>query len=349
MRMNGRSHLRPSAGKGLSVGIGKRNTRSLCSHGNRPGGGVSALHLPDSGTRRPRRLRPQRFPRRDYRGRGRLGRGRRFCLGAHARAAAAGAASCRSIGRRFLRSAKRISASRRAGSSSRAPPSLRPTARPARIALRECAIPRDRRYRYPFINCTNCGPRYSHYRRHPVRPAQYHDEVLPDVPLLSGRVRRPGVEALPRATQRLPRVRPAPLRRGRGGQSGRSRTTRLRTRIERLAAGDVVAVKGLGGFHLAVDASKRVGRQAPAGAQAPRGKGVCRHAAGHGRRACRGGNDAGGAGDAYGHPAADSATAEAAGRSACRVGRAEVKVLWRDASVHAASSSAHGRAALRRL
>ena len=31
----------------------------------------------------------------------------------------------------------------------------------ATSALRSSLIPSDRRYRYPYINCTNCGPRYS--------------------------------------------------------------------------------------------------------------------------------------------------------------------------------------------
>ena len=47
--------------------------------------------------------------------------------------------------------------------------------------LREMSDPSDRRYRYPFTNCTNCGPRFTIVCEHPLRPPAYHDGRVCDV------------------------------------------------------------------------------------------------------------------------------------------------------------------------
>jgi hydrogenase maturation protein HypF len=116
--------------------------------------------------------------------------------------------------------------------------------------VRELFDPRDRRYRHPFITCTNCGPRFTIIRALPYdRPAttmsafamcercvaEYHDpanrrfhaqpiacpDCGPSLWFASGAQRVDGSDAALAATQRA------------------------------LADGAVVAIKGIGGYHLA--------------------------------------------------------------------------------------------------
>jgi hydrogenase maturation protein HypF len=120
--------------------------------------------------------------------------------------------------------------------------------------LREMRDPRDRRYRYPFINCTNCGPRYTIIRDIPYDRAQTTMAAFSLCPECAAEYRDPlnrRFHAQPNACWACgPRVA---LRDEAGrpidGEEPIAETARL------LREGWVLAIKGLGGFHLVVDAS----------------------------------------------------------------------------------------------
>ncbi|MDY7079997.1 MAG: carbamoyltransferase HypF [Chloroflexota bacterium] len=120
---------------------------------------------------------------------------------------------------------------------------------------RELFDPDDRRYRYPFINCTNCGPRFTIIRDIPYdRPktTMAPFEMCPDCQAEYDDPTNRRFHAQPNACPACgPRI---------WFQVGESTSQRvgeeaIRATREALFAGDVVAVKGLGGFHLACDAT----------------------------------------------------------------------------------------------
>ena len=135
--------------------------------------------------------------------------------------------------------------------------------------LRELFDPADRRFHYPFINCTNCGPRFTIIRslpydraatsmdRFPMCPtcaAEYADPLdrrfhaQPDAcfdcgPHITWREADRGVE--PTAVDATPAV----------GSTREASDAIIERCVELLAGGGIVAIKGLGGFHLACDAA----------------------------------------------------------------------------------------------
>ena len=86
--------------------------------------------------------------------------------------------------------------------------------------------------------------------RRPLRPAADDDGRLRDVRGVPGRVRGPARPALPRPAQRVPGLRAVGAAASRGWGGGRGRRSRC-GRGARCATGAIVAVKGLGGYHLA--------------------------------------------------------------------------------------------------
>lgn len=122
--------------------------------------------------------------------------------------------------------------------------------------LKELMDPRDRRYLYPFINCTNCGPRYTIIQAIPYdRPhtTMVHFSMCRQCNDEYHNVDDRRFHAQPNACPQCgPRVTLVS-----GGQPELDGQSAMEKAIELLKAGKILAVKGLGGFHLACDATNR--------------------------------------------------------------------------------------------
>jgi len=146
--------------------------------------------------------------------------------------------------------------------------------------LRELFDPADRRYRYPFITCTNCGPRYSIITGIPYDRPKTTLAGFPLCPACLTEYQNPldrRFHAQPIACptcgpqmKLFPSPLPNPPSPGEGvkpltpagggweGEAGElTGEGAIRQAIKLLKDGFILAVKGIGGYHLAVDACNR--------------------------------------------------------------------------------------------
>lgn len=121
--------------------------------------------------------------------------------------------------------------------------------------LSEILDPTNRRYRYPFTNCTNCGPRYSIIEALPYDRPNTSMKSFPMCEHCRSEYEDPGNRRFHAQPNACPECGPqiefwdpkgATLDRGDGA---------LSRAVAAIRAGKIVAVKGLGGFHLMVDAA----------------------------------------------------------------------------------------------
>lgn len=121
--------------------------------------------------------------------------------------------------------------------------------------LRDIYDSNNRRYRYPFTNCTNCGPRYTIIKSVPYDRPQTTMSKFTMCPQCQEEYDNPGdrrfhaqPNACPNCGPTLQLINPRGLVLGTGD-------TALRMTVSLIKEGLIAAIKGLGGYHLAVDAS----------------------------------------------------------------------------------------------
>ena len=120
--------------------------------------------------------------------------------------------------------------------------------------LRELLDPNDRRYRYPFLNCTNCGPRFTITRRIPYDRPQTSMANFKMCPACQTEYDDPTNRRFHAQPNACPVCGPRVWLVTPDGTDIASSDPVTET-IERLLAGEIMAIKGIGGFHLAVDAT----------------------------------------------------------------------------------------------
>src|SRR2546421_836454 len=137
--------------------------------------------------------------------------------------------------------------------------------------LRELFDPADRRNHYPFINCTNCGPRFTIFKDVPYDRDKTTMRVFPMCPACQAEYEDPLNRRFHAQPNACPTCGPQthfitfPV----GAGSGREGTlgspplkdNPITTAAQHLAAGSILAIKGLGGYHLACDALNSVAAQ----------------------------------------------------------------------------------------
>jgi hydrogenase maturation protein HypF len=120
--------------------------------------------------------------------------------------------------------------------------------------LRELLDPADRRYRYPFLNCTNCGPRFTITRRIPYDRPQTSMATFKMCAACQAEYDDPMNRRFHAQPNACPVCGPRVWLVATDGAEIASADP-VKETIDRLISGQIVAIKGIGGFHLSVDAT----------------------------------------------------------------------------------------------
>jgi len=119
--------------------------------------------------------------------------------------------------------------------------------------LRECLDPSDKRYQYPYINCTNCGPRYSVILALPYDRENTTMKEWPMDAYCDSEYHDPANRRFHAQPVACPACGPNFALR-QGGDLTAYGSRAIRNAATLLCEGKIVAIKGLGGYHLACDA-----------------------------------------------------------------------------------------------
>lgn len=134
-------------------------------------------------------------------------------------------------------------------------PFILPDIAVCQACLREMNAPSDRRFRYPFINCTHCGPRFSIILGLPYDRVNTTMRTFTMCQACRAEYEDPDNRRFHAQPIACPDCGPHLAFLDEHGKPVAERDQALQVAVDAIRSGRTIAVKGLGGFHLMVDAA----------------------------------------------------------------------------------------------